>query len=68
MIKVQKCSICNRNGYKIFDIKYNSKIIYSFFTKYYKDKNKEIAKYKFKFKVSIENGISNFSKWFFNER
>ena len=29
---------------------------------------KEIAKYKFKFKVNIENGISNFSKWFFNER
>ena len=29
---------------------------------------KEIAKYTFKFKVNIENGISNFSKWFFNER
>ena len=29
MIKVQKCLIYNRNGYKIFDIKFNLKIIYN---------------------------------------
>ena len=29
---------------------------------------KEINKYKFKFKINIEKSISNFSKWFINER
>ncbi len=29
MIKVQKWLICNRYGYKIFDIKFNLKIIYN---------------------------------------
>ena len=49
MIKVQKCLICNCNGFKILDIKYNSKIIYSFFIKYYKDKNK-VKKFLYKIK------------------
>jgi UDP-glucuronate 4-epimerase len=78
------CRVVNIGNPNSIDLKYVIKLIEKFSCKRSKKKmlplqtgdivktqakmKKEINKYKFKFKINIEKGISNFSKWFINER